>query len=387
MIKTITASSADTDDIDLCVADFQNQLDVKGALKRRSIGLMFGPPETMEAAKVVCRAMPFDVIGCLTPLTTVNGVRRDSLCDAASLTMTVLTSDEAVFAAGLSDELGDDGREAVTTLYEKLAAKLPRPPKLVLIFCSRDRPQGDHLVQWLDEASSGCPLTGCFSANYSFLLHEPDLLFNGQLLERRVGLALIDTDAEPAFLFISTPEAKRMRHRAVITASEGNLIKEINGRPVLDFLRSLNLIDHEGRLRGAMAVPIIVESPDCWRALPMVINALTEEGHVRCSLDLPSNATLTLSSLERMDVIESMRRATAIIKTKSFNLCLLFSCMGRNLALGFDYLQEIKELEAALGPRLPYCFAYSGGEICPIPDAEGRMRNAYHNLALVVCLL
>jgi hypothetical protein len=34
-----------------------------------------------------------------------------------------------------------------------------------------------------------------------------------------------------------------------------------------------------------------------------------------------------------------------------------------------------------------YLFSYTGGEICPLPDANGRLINMYHNFTIAFCRL
>ncbi|MDR1546209.1 MAG: FIST C-terminal domain-containing protein [Deltaproteobacteria bacterium] len=388
MISVLSASSTEADEPDLCVLDFLAQLDLKNRLKRHAVGLMFGPLQPLEPLAAVCRALPFDVTGIVSPLTSVPSVRRDPVYDTFTTTLTALTSDEDEFVAGLSEEIGDeDERGPIVELYERLAAKLSRPPKLILAFSSRARPQGDHLINWLDKASDGRPVVGSYASSYTYARDQADLLFNGALYTNRVALVLIDAQAEPRFFFFSTPGGKRLRHRALITSSDGNLIKEVNGRPVLEYFAGLGLVDEDGSITGARATPIFIESPDHWRDLPMVASSLNAEGHVLCSLDVPPNATLGLGGFDVLDVIDDMRGLIRNIKRESFDFCLIFSCVTRNRALGLSYLREIHELETALGDKLPYCFAYSGGELCPVLDGDGRQRNAFHNLALVGCLL
>ncbi|MDR1546895.1 MAG: hypothetical protein LBU12_09365 [Deltaproteobacteria bacterium] len=387
MISVLTASSAEADEPDICVLDFLAQLDLKNRLKRRSIGLLFGPMEPLAPMAAVCQALPFDVAGIVTPLTSVTAVRRDPVCDSATTTLTTLTSDEDDFVVGLSEEIGDDERGPVVELYERLAAKLSRPPKLILAFSSRARPQGDHLIDCLDEVSGGRPVLGSCAASFTLAIGCPDVLFNGTLYVNRVVLALIDAQTEPRFFFRSIPGGKLLRHRALISESSGNVIKEINGRPPLDYFAGLGLVAEPDLIGVDQVVPVYIESPAHWRDMPVVVETQSHQGHVTCTMDLPPDATLGLGGFDATDVLDSMRDVVERVRRETFDCCLLFSCISRNSALGLGYLQEILVMEAGMDEKAPYCFAYSGGEFCPVPDADGRLRNAYHNLALIGCLL
>ena len=58
--------------------------------------------------------------------------------------------------------------------------------------------------------------------------------------------------------------------------------------------------------------------------------------------------------------------------------------MARYLALGGNNLAEAEKTVEVAGDT-SYLFACSGGEICPLPDADGRLKNFYHNYTAVFC--
>jgi len=64
-----------------------------------------------------------------------------------------------------------------------------------------------------------------------------------------------------------------------------------------------------------------------------------------------------------------------------------FSCLARFLTLGARYSAEAETFTKAVAGKLPYQFMYSGGEICPVPDSNGRLKNRFHNFTLVTCRL
>jgi len=60
--------------------------------------------------------------------------------------------------------------------------------------------------------------------------------------------------------------------------------------------------------------------------------------------------------------------------------------MARYLILGADTTAEAEKVIEAAG-NTQYLFAYSGGEICPLPDENGTLKNMYHNYTVVFCRL
>jgi hypothetical protein len=47
----------------------------------------------------------------------------------------------------------------------------------------------------------------------------------------------------------------------------------------------------------------------------------------------------------------------------------------------------MQELTQCLGDSFAYQFAYSGGEICPVKNQEGRLVNRFQNCSMIACLL
>jgi hypothetical protein len=71
---------------------------------------------------------------------------------------------------------------------------------------------------------------------------------------------------------------------------------------------------------------------------------------------------------------------------KEDRVILGYSCMARYLVLGTHNTAEAEKISEVAGGT-PYLFACSGGEICPLPDADGKLRNFYHNYTIVLCRL
>ncbi|MCL2319694.1 MAG: hypothetical protein FWC45_06385, partial [Treponema sp.] len=65
--------------------------------------------------------------------------------------------------------------------------------------------------------------------------------------------------------------------------------------------------------------------------------------------------------------------------------CILsYSCLARYLAMGADYKAEGEKVQGLI-KNARYHFACSSGEICPLPDASGRLKNYFHNYTNVFC--
>jgi len=85
------------------------------------------------------------------------------------------------------------------------------------------------------------------------------------------------------------------------------------------------------------------------------------------------------------DVLSTTEKTLSSLAEKDSTV-LIYSCMGRYLALGADNNAEAGKVGEICGDS-PYLFAYSGGEVCPMPDEEGKLKNIFHNYTIVFCKL
>jgi small ligand-binding sensory domain FIST len=65
---------------------------------------------------------------------------------------------------------------------------------------------------------------------------------------------------------------------------------------------------------------------------------------------------------------------------------LIYSCTGRNWALGTKWTSEHEVMRKWLGDT-PYSFCYAGGEIFPDQISDGKTANHLQNVSVIVCAL
>ena len=118
------------------------------------------------------------------------------------LTLAVLTSDDVLFSAGISQPLDANYETSLTGLYSETADKLPDEPRLMLTFAplSNEISQ-DHFMRCLNKLSGGVPLFGMVAADYWVSRANPLVLFNGETYSASLGLILISGNVTPRFTF------------------------------------------------------------------------------------------------------------------------------------------------------------------------------------------
>ena len=100
---------------------------------------------------------------------------------------------------------------------------------------------------------------------------------------------------------------------------------------------------------------------------------------------MPVGATIAVGRIIKDDVLQTTEKIVKYVDSKD-GVILSYSCMARYLALGAEIEAEAEKVRETTGGE-HYMFAISGGEICPLPDANGRLINIFHNYTNVLCRL
>lgn len=384
MIKVITAYTFEIDELDRAVSEILAQLDINRNLQTHSVGLMSCYAEFVETGvtKGICEALPFDVIGCTTAGNAVSGALGEMM-----LCLMVLTSDEALFSAGVSSSLTLDPEEQLRSAYQQARQKLPGEPAL-LIACAplTSQASGELIVETLDKISGGLPLFGIQAVDYIDILDfsRTYTLFNGEGKQDALSFLLIYGDIHPSFFVVSIPEAKIQRQKAVITKSQGNLVKEVNGMLLQTYLENLGIL---GLKRGiSLSFAFMLDYRDGTKPVFRSGYSVTPEGYVLFSGRMPQGATLAIGDIDYPEVLLTLAEILdKLMKLKKSSCFLLFSSITRYMVLDADTTAEMEMVHSTFTNKKPYYFSYTGGEICPIPNDQGKLINRFHNCSLIAC--
>lgn len=384
MIKTLTAYTEEIDDIAYAVEEILGQLNLEKELCKNAAGILSCYSEFVDSGVVaaLCEKLPFPVVGA----TTLCGSVREKMGDLL-LTLTVLTSDEIGFSAGLSSSLMETQREPVHEAYRRAASQLPEAPSLMISFLPLlQHVGGDVIIGLLDECSGGVPNFGTVTVDHTPDYHSACTLYNGQHSRDCLAFLLLSGDVSPRFAIASISEGRINKQKTIITAADGNVLQEVNNMPVLQYMNTLGLAK-SGSLDGANNIPFIVDFNDGTLPVARAVFALTPEGHAVCGGVMPLNATLAVGTIEYEDVISTTRAALeGLMGTGKRQGLLMFSCIGRYIAMGLNVDAEMRAVQEVTDGAIPYQFSYSGGEICPLMDREGRLINRFHNHTLIACI-
>jgi hypothetical protein len=390
MIKAITAYTSEVDDVDAAVSEILGQLRLDGGLLKNSVGLMTCYAEfiTSETVRGICSALPFEVVGSTTLGNTTVGSS-----DRILLTLMVLTSDDISFHVGLTAPLAGEDESALASAYSEAASGINGKPSLMLCFAPLlMNLSGDFFANAFSKISGGVPLFGMLSVDHNIDYHESSVIHNGEAYLDRAAFILFEGEVRPKFFIGSISSKKIFRQKGVVTASKGNQLQSVNNVPAVDYLLTLGLTKNDaGTISGINSFPFIVDYNDGSEPVVRATFSQTPEGYVVCGGDVPVGSTLSVGSIDADEILSTAAEAAQTAVSSGKPDCLIiFSCVGRYFTMAYDPMGEVEKIGHILGETgIPYCIAYSGGELCPVPvsNSDGEIANRSHNDTLIICSL
>jgi hypothetical protein len=379
MIKSITAVTREIDDAQAAVAEITGMLNLEKNLKKHSLGIVscFSDFDDTGVLKAVCDALPFDCVGATSCLCAA-GEEIDQII----LTVTVLTSDDCFFKT-LTIPIGEKYEESIESAMSALLEQNGEAPALFLsYFPLMNAVSGDMILAAIDKATGGIPLFGTTALDHTPDYSTSKTIKNGEAFREAVVLGAIYGAPNISFDIASLDENKFRSQKALITASDGSILIGVNGKTALEYLEEIGLTKAELAV-GLGVIPLVVDHRSGTKPVVRAVFALTPDGHAVCGGAMPEGATLTIGSIDKGDVLQTTENIIRRLADRD-SVVLGYSCMARYLVLGADNTAEAEKMRDECRDT-PYAFAYSGGEICPLPDAGGKLINRYHNYTNVFC--
>ncbi|MDR0641402.1 MAG: FIST C-terminal domain-containing protein [Treponema sp.] len=390
MIDMITVHTKEVDDIEAATAELLAGIGAGKPLRKHSVGLIscFADFIGSGLVKGLAEKLPFEIAGT----TTLACADRDTLGEAL-LILTILTSDDLEFATGLTGVITGEDPEQLRPAFEEASGKRREKPALMFAFAPLlMNVSGDFFAEAWSGITGNVPVFGTLAVDHNTDYHESHTILNGEAFRDRFVFVLVYGNIKPSFIIGGISENKVFRETGVVTASQGNQLREVNGVSVADYLAGLGLAkDEKGAIVGINSFPFIMDYNDGSQPVIRVMFAITPEGHAVCGGKVPVGAALTVGSIDKEEVLnttgETLKIALAIGENNgNKNGMLVFSCVGRFFAQGFDFAAEMEKARGVLGDKLPFHFAYSGTELCPVYGNNGAIFNRSHNDTIVICI-
>ncbi|MDR3315557.1 MAG: FIST C-terminal domain-containing protein [Coriobacteriales bacterium] len=400
MIRAYSVFTTEIDDVDAAVLEICGQLPSADELLASTIGLVGCLPYFIESGVVAAlqNALPFDLVGQTTIASAARGCD-----DSLSLTLLVLTSDELTFVLRQTEPITGEVESLLIDSYEEATGDKPdEQPAFILAYAPLLlNVGGDFFVRTLDVASGGVPLFGALSVDNTIDYHDSQVIFKGETSRDRLAYVLVYGSVQPKFYLVNISSEKIFDKTGLVTASAGNHVLEVDGKPAVEFLKANGLAtDEKGVIEGVNSFPYIVDFNDGTKPVVRVIFAITEEGAAVCLGDIPVGSTLSVGYFDDDEILSSSKAKVDALNLTDARAVIIFSCIGRYLMLGFTPERGLAAVQDGLAAQdTPYVLTYCGGEICPVgrkdegdeQDTDGAeqepLRNRFHNSTMIALVL
>ena len=384
-MKMLNAFTYELDEPEVAVAEVLSQLDLDNNTQKNAIAFITCSYDFVESGMVeaICEALPFDVVGCTT-LTNANNDETDSML----LCLSVLTADDCTFSAALTEPLRGDCHAEVKQAVEQATAGLEGSAKMALAFLPMGAIAGETILAALEGALEGVPILGTIGCDFDTVAFSNTFIFhNGACVKDCLAFLLIAGNVNPRFVVASTSEQNLRKQQALITSSDGNILKQINNMSASDYFASIGITAGRG-VEGMVSIPFVVDYGDGTQPVARAIYGFNEDGSAICGGVMPEGGTLYIGRMDMEDILETAAASTQeLLDIEDLNGIIAFPCLGRNMVLATEPYAEIEKVNALVGDRVPIHLAYSGGECCPVYARDGSTVNRFHNFTFTACAI
>jgi hypothetical protein len=380
MMRMSSAGTFAIDDPDTAVEEILEGLALDPEPPEDAVGIIACNYEYLDNGTVAAlsRRLPFDTVGCTTLSSGAAGK-----CGVELLSVSVLTGAE--FSAVLSGPLENETASAVSGAYRRASAGREEKPAFILAYVPMMELGVSSIYKGIAEAAGKVPVFGLLACDQTLKYRETRVIMNGEGFRNRLAMILVYGAPNPSFFIASMPEKNIQKQHAIITESEGCLLKRVNDIPLLDYLAALGLTK-DGGIEATGSIPLLVNYNDGAKPRARSLYTITSEGYAVCGGEMPVNATLTIGSLDYGSIMESAGTASReALKTEKTNGVLVYPCFSRNLMLGPNGDDEMRKVMEIFG-NIPYQICYGAGEICPLNDGGRGWINHFHNFSFAVCM-
>jgi hypothetical protein len=381
----INAITAQIDDPDAAVAEICGQVAEK-KLRKNSVGLLACSYEFIDAGTVEAlqNALPFDLVG----ITTLGNAAK-GLYGLDYLSVSVLTSDDVCFSTSATGPITEKNMgEEIAGAFNRAKAALGSHPDFVLAYPPIMLGLGGALFfKEINSLAGDVPVFGTASCDQTMDFRENKVIFKGKASREFTAFVLMKGDIHPRFLVTAIPNENIQKQHAVVTDSEGTLVKKVNGMPILEYLKDLGLAS-DGKVEVMSSVPLMVDYHDGTKPVAMGIYGFTPEGCAVCAGDVPVDSSIAIGILDYESIMKTAETSVSkFLGYGDINGILMYPCLTRNMLLGINGTDEMKKIISLLGDKIPYQIVYSGGEMCPMKNTEGSLVNHFHNFTFIACIL
>lgn len=379
------AFTNEIDELDVAVEELVSQLNGKKLLKN-TVAIVFADydADCDELSRRLDERLEFPFIG-----STVIGTLNTEGFKETGITVLVLTADDCDFSVEFTEKLTHIGDNKLIESYNRASSRLPEKEKVIITYLPWNPDIiFDEVVDLFDIESGGVPIFGGICADgWDFAKTKT---FSGGKAGRNNGVILLISGNINPVILRNHSASPLMDYEAVVTAADGNLLKEVAERRVEDYLSELGFLQNEENTIGSfLATPFIVsrraKNGDRIELLRSIASYSASEHGLHLVGGVKRGDIISASFISKNMILASLTeefdKLIDNINTQGgFSTILCSSCGGRYSLIVGDKGVEARSYINKLPENVNMMGGYLFGEFCPARgDRTGKLLNAFNN--------
>ena len=381
MIKSFTAFTSEIDDVELAVSEILAQLEPEKNCMKSTVAVVTCYHEfaTNGIIAELYKKVNFPIIG-----TTTTAISTNRGFGQLDLSIMMITSDDVIFTAACSSSLMNELEGPFSRMYQSALVGHVETPKLIISAAPLMlNYAGDNYVDVLNKVSCGVPNFGTLAIDSTSDYLNSYVLFNDKVERDIYGIIVASGNIKPKFLYASFSPKYILSQTATITKASGNLLKEVDGFPIIKYMENMGLAENGKVCDVLHSIPFILDYTGEGIPVSRVLMSWSEDGYGICGGLMPEGTKFSLGTWDKSDVLDTtVRTIKSILLNENISTLILYSCLARSYSLGAELLAETETVNKII-EGTPYIFGYAGGEICPVRDMADS--NSFHNNTFIAC--
>jgi hypothetical protein len=244
---------------------------------------------------------------------------------------------------------------------------------------------GYELVAAADKAAQGVPVWGSFASCIIFPVNPVGVACNGVFNKSGIAMLFMNGPVNPRYVLASLPEHNISNTRGIVTQSDGAVLIKVNDLPVLEYFTNIGI---GISIENVRATPLMVYHQGSTDPVALAFYAVQEDGSILVGGEVPVGASIAVGGIDSTTIIGSCRQGLdELLSFDGVTAALILPCMTRGIMLVPDQEGEAKLIRSTMiDKNIPFVMGYSGGEISPMIDTEGKLRNRFHNYTFCACV-
>jgi hypothetical protein len=311
-----------------------------------------------------------------------------------SVVVTAISSDKLQWTNGLATGLRADSRAVGQQVAQDLQTDLSFAAMGLFVFPDALTVNFNRFVSGLETDLSTdrfLPLWGGAAAD-NFARQQTYQYYDDEVVSDGVAYALLSGEAQTAWAISHgcVPIGSERR----VTRCQGNVIQEIDGKPVLEVIKEYipddALVDNW--YRYALTLALCFKAPEYFEDEEYVVQAIPRineaDGSVTVQTEVSEGTSIWFSSRDKEKIATGLDRMAGQIKHQlegaQPQLVFQFDCCSRGKMMFRDQEKSelLRQFRQSVGPDVPWAGFYTYGEIGPV--AEHNLRHLYTAVVLAL---